>query len=180
MVDTTLIVTQGLGYAMILAHVVLVLYALGLALFPQAQTLKSFTFLAVRYRLHIACLITVAATIGSIALSELAGLAPCSLCWIQRALMYPLAALFLYGVFRKDERVFWYALPFVFFGILVAAYHYLIQFTGVPAVCSIGTGPSCSEKVLLFAGYITIPMMSLTSFVVILLLGTIKRWTKKE
>jgi len=69
------------------------------------------------------------ATLGSLYLSEILKFVPCTLCWYQRILMYPLAIILLVGLLRRDKGVFLYALPFSIMGIGVSTYHYLLQKT---------------------------------------------------
>ena len=63
------------------------------------------------------------ATLGSLYLSEILKFVPCTLCWYQRILMYPLAIILLVGLLRRDKGVFLYALPFSIMGIGVSTYH---------------------------------------------------------
>ena len=52
-----------------------------------------------------------AATLGSLYYSEIAGFVPCTLCWYQRILMYPLVIISLVGILRQDEGLpLWIAL----------------------------------------------------------------------
>ncbi|PIZ76631.1 disulfide bond formation protein B, partial [Candidatus Peregrinibacteria bacterium CG_4_10_14_0_2_um_filter_41_8] len=82
-----------------------------------------------------------------------------------------------------------YALPMAIIGLLVAIYQYIAQMltaagntiidSFVP--CGASGAPSCTEFYFLKFGYITIPLMSLTGFVLItmLLLFAHKNATKK-
>ena len=122
-----------------------------------------------KYALHIAFLQAWAATLGSLYFSEVKGLFPCQLCWYQRILMYPLAIIFAVAIARKDKNVAYFALPFSIIGAIVALYHYLIQWTNLkdlnPISCSLIN--DCSEKQVIYLGFVTIPFFSLTAFLVI-------------
>ena len=67
------------------------------------------------------------AMLGSLYYSEVAGFVPCTLCWYQRILMYPLSLIVLVGILKQDGNLPDYVLPFSIIGMGVSAYHYLIQ-----------------------------------------------------
>lgn len=104
------------------------------------------------------------ATSGSLYLSEFKGLEACELCWYQRILIFPLVILLGVAVLLDKDDVADYVLPLVMLGIPISLYHYIIQWTGLSSGCS--TQVSCSSTQIVEFGYITIPMMSLTFFVV--------------
>ncbi len=111
------------------------------------------------------------ATLGSLFFSEIAGYAPCKLCWFQRILMYPLVIIFAVAYSKSDKDVYNYGLPLASLGIPVAAYHYVLQnplLPSLPTRCKVvGYSASCSDYFSMTFGYITIPMMALTAFVLI-------------
>ena len=59
----------------------------------------------------LAFIIALAATLGSLYYSEIAGFIPCRLCWYQRILMYPLVAVTFVGALRRDDFLPSYVLP---------------------------------------------------------------------
>lgn len=113
-------------------------------------------------------LIACSATLGSLFFSEVMDFAPCSMCWYQRILMYPLVATLLVGMFPLDGRVVKYSLPFSIGGCAFAIYHTLIYAGYIPEnlkPCS--RGVSCSEKYIEVFGFLSIPAMSLLAFLAI-------------
>lgn len=119
--------------------------------------------------LYIAWVQSLVATLGSLYFSEVAHFAPCVLCWYQRIGMYPLVLLLTVGIVRKDKNVVWYALPVAIAGFLVSVYHNLMYYGFISeamAPCTIGA--SCNAKYINWLGFITIPLLSLTAFVVII------------
>lgn len=124
---------------------------------------------AVRLALPSSFLVAVVAMFGSLFFSEIAKFPPCELCWYQRILMYPLVFLFATALIRKETVVAAYALPLAVLGAIVAVYHYTIQLGVSPLVpCSANSfGVSCAEKQTLTFGYITIPVMAMTAFLLI-------------
>jgi len=119
---------------------------------------------------YLALLVAWVATCGSLFFSEVLHWIPCSLCWYQRILMYPLSAVLAIGLWRRDRKVHTYVLPFTLAGAGVALYHYLIQKSDwlPPPVCSIGV--PCNVDYINWLGFITIPFLALTAFLLINLL----------
>jgi disulfide bond formation protein DsbB len=109
------------------------------------------------------------ATLGSLYLSEVLHWRPCILCWYQRILMYPLIIILGVAILRKDKNVVFYVLPMTIFGAAIALYHYLLQMTPLPEIAPVSCsafGP-CRETETLLLGFVTIPFLSLTAFLVI-------------
>lgn len=109
--------------------------------------------------------------LGSLYYSDIAHYAPCTLCWYQRILMYPQVLLFAIAMWRK-EKITVYALALSLVGAGIAFYHYLLQ-NGVVSSGScgvVGYSVSCAKNYVMTYGYITIPIMALTGFLLIALL----------
>ena len=119
------------------------------------------------------------AMLGSLYFSEVAHFIPCTLCWYQRILMYPLVLITLIGILKQDEYLPSYVLPFSMIGLGVSLYHYLIQLgiLGDTASCS---GVACSVRYVNYLGFITIPLMALTAFVVITIVMSATRWANGQ
>ena len=109
-----------------------------------------------------------AALLGSLYFSEIAGFEPCKLCWIQRILMYPLTIILLVGIFNQDDLIPKYVLPFSITGMGVSLYHYLLQnhvFGPESNFCAVGA--SCVTRYINLMGFITIPFLALIAFTMI-------------
>jgi disulfide bond formation protein DsbB len=114
--------------------------------------------------------------LGSLYYSEIAGFVPCTLCWYQRILMYPLALLTLVGILKQDDNLADYVLPFSIIGVGVSAYHYLVQ-AGVvshSAACTVGV--PCDLRWVNYFGFVTIPLLALTAFVIITAAMALAKW----
>ncbi|OVE74587.1 hypothetical protein BVX95_02020 [archaeon D22] len=122
-------------------------------------------------------IISATATLGSLFFSEILGFLPCKLCWIQRIFMYPIAILSGVALYRKDINVKYYILPLAIIGSLFSIYHYFTQLfpaeTG-SIFCAIGEA-SCQTAYTFAYGYITIPMMALTAFILIIVFSLISK-----
>lgn len=126
----------------------------------------------------LAFVVSLVATLGSLYYSEVANFTPCLLCWYQRILMYPQVILLTVAYFAQDRGVVKYVLPLCVIGAGFALYHYALQL-GAPiaAPCEVvGYSASCAERFVLQFGYITIPLMAFSAFVLnALVLGTVRR-----
>ena len=131
------------------------------------------------YGYHLALIPALVATLGSLYFSEIVGFIPCTYCWYQRILMYPLVLIILIGILKKDEYLPSYVLPFSILGIGLSGYHYLVQAVifGSTACTS---GVPCSVRYINWLGFITIPFLALTAFVMITILMALTAWANKQ
>ena len=110
----------------------------------------------------VACTAVAAvATGGSLYFSEVLGLYPCDLCWIQRIGMYPLVVVLGVAAYEDRIGVRRTALPLSVGGGLVAAYHSYIQLTPA-ASCSLDGG--CTSVQYELFGLLSIPNLALIAF----------------
>jgi len=151
--------------------VVLAIIALILDKVLKSKLIHDAVRLAGKFAMPLAFLIVVFATLGSLFYSDIAGFAPCNLCWFARILMYPLVVVFGVELFQKKEAAHVSGLIFSGIGVVLSLYQYLAQTLSIPLNCGAEeTGASCSEIFFTFFGYVTIPMMTLTAFVLIFML----------
>jgi len=112
--------------------------------------------------------------LGSLYFSEVANFVPCNLCWYQRIAMYPLAVILLVGALRRDWGVRWYAVPVAAIGACISTYHVLIErFPSLESsnVCSLAV--PCNFIWFEEIGFVTLPYMALSAFLLILVLLTL-------
>ena len=126
--------------------------------------------------IFICWLIAMAALFGSLFFSEVMGLKPCVLCWYQRIFIYPLAVLFLVGMFPLDRSVVRYTLPLAAIGLGCAIYHYLLYSGYIPeSLQPCSEDLSCADINLELMGVVTIPMLSIFAYSAIIILLLIYR-----
>jgi disulfide bond formation protein DsbB len=91
------------------------------------------------------------------------------MCWFQRICMYPLSILTLFLAYHRDHRTARYLLPFPVIGAGASIYHILIEnhVVATPAACEVGAG--CTVKWIDYFGYMTIPTLALTAFVLLII-----------
>lgn len=119
---------------------------------------------------YLALIQAVVATVGSLYFSEVLQLPPCSLCWYQRAFMYPLPFILAVGILRQDKNLPFYVLPLAFVGLAIAAFHNLLYYGVISeAAASCQLGISCTNRFFEWFGFVTIPLLSFLAFGVIFL-----------
>jgi disulfide bond formation protein DsbB len=125
--------------------------------------------------LALAFVVALLATLGSLYFSEVAGFEPCKLCWYQRIAMYPLPILLAVAVFRRDVDVRWYVIPIATLGAFISVYHVTVEW--LPWLDS-GVCPAttpCSMIWFRQFGFISLPYLALSAFVLIIALVAIAR-----
>lgn len=122
---------------------------------------------------------SVVAMFGSLYFSEIRQYEPCVLCWYQRILMYPLVLILGIAVFKKDYKIAFYTLVLSGIGAGISFYHYLLQkvsfFADNAPTC--GRVP-CTGQYINWLGFITIPFLALTAFIIIFTISFLL-WRKK-
>lgn len=114
----------------------------------------------------LALIVSLVALLGSLSYSDILGYEPCKLCWLQRIVMYPQVIILAVGIYIKDRNATLYALILSMIGVAFSWYHYLMQLGFIPASCeTVGYSVSCAKVFTMNLGYITIPLMACTAFV---------------
>ncbi|NRR19130.1 disulfide bond formation protein B [Bacillus pacificus] len=116
--------------------------------------------------IYFSFFVSLVATIGSLYFSEVKGYVPCSLCWYQRIFMYPIPLLIFISILINDKNIKYYLRYFSLIGIIISSYHNFIQFTQQKSSFC-GVTSSCLTIYDKWGGFITIPLMSLTAFIII-------------
>lgn len=146
---------------------ILFLFLLAAVYVIHPQRLRPYT----AYALPALFALSLAGTLGSLFYSEILGYLPCNLCWWQRIFLFPQIVILALALVMKDTRVLPYSLVLSGIGALIAFYHILLQWGLAPkAGCAAVGGPDCAARVIVGYGFVTIPLMALTGF---LLLGAI-------
>ena len=123
------------------------------------------------YELWGAFVVAAVATGGSLFYSQIAGFIPCEFCWFQRVLMYPLSILTLLIAARGDNRAARYLLPLPVVGAGTSIYHMLLEHHVIaePGACTLTGGGCTANWIALHSfGYLTIPTLALTAFLLII------------
>jgi disulfide bond formation protein DsbB len=122
------------------------------------------------YELWGAFVVAAVATGGSLFFSEVAGYPPCEFCWFQRICMYPLSILILLLAWRGEHRLARYLVVLPIAGTCISIVHILIENNVIaePASCQITSLVGCGTKWINEFGYMTIPTLALTGFLLLI------------
>ncbi|MGG3178023.1 disulfide bond formation protein B [Priestia megaterium] len=124
--------------------------------------------------MFIVTLVSFIGTVGSLFMSEVMSLTPCSLCWYQRMCLYPIFLMCVVSLIKKHKKTNEYIKYFSGIGLVIAIYQYTIQMTNTKSLfCHLYE--DCSSIDLIFFGFITIPFLSAISFLLIFMLSILVR-----
>lgn len=174
-----------ISYSILLLQITLatgaILYLLNKATGKLSEN-KHYTLITAKiqeYYLYLIFGLASTATLGSLYFSQILGWTPCLLCWYQRILMYPLALIAGIGLFLRKDDVADYLIPFSMIGAAIAFYHIMIQKVSYLSFdgCS-AAQVSCEAEFMNTFGYMTVPVLALTTFTAILVLAT--KFNKNE
>jgi len=132
--------------------------------------IKKIRMILKSYSLYVGFFAALGATAGSLFMSELGGLEPCTLCWYQRIFMYPQVFIFLLAAYYKDMKVFLYSLFLSSIGLILALWHIFIEYHPEFETCS-ENSVACSTIQFEAFGFVTIPFMSASIFLFLVALA---------
>ncbi|MCM3573433.1 MULTISPECIES: disulfide oxidoreductase [Mesobacillus] len=123
---------------------------------------------------------SIVAMFGSLYFSEIRQYEPCLLCWYQRILMYPFALILGIAVVKKDYKITFYTMIMSAVGGLISLYHYSLQKVPFMADNAVTCGRvPCTGQYINWLGFITIPFLALTAFIIIFSLSLLV-WKKSK
>jgi len=165
-------INQILSLGTIFLQVVVVVIFINLMFF-RSRTNPTLVFFK-DYTFYLGFIIALGAVALSLFYSEIVGYPPCELCWIQRIFLYPQLILFGMELYKRDRSIVDFSIVFAILGALTSIYHVYIETGGVSslpcaAVNAVGQ-VSCATRYIYEFGYVTIPVMSLTLSVFIIII----------
>lgn len=118
----------------------------------------------------LALCVAAVCTGGSLYFSEVAHFPPCHLCWLQRYCMYPLVPILGIAAWLRPRFIRLIAAAFATVGASISTYHILVERGIVSESTSCDPKNPCSLIWVERLGYLTIPTMALSGFLLILTL----------
>lgn len=128
-----------------------------------------------KHALKLGLLVVGLAMVGSLSYSNIVGYAPCLLCWWQRIFLYPQVVLFVIALRKRDPAIWSYVAWLSIIAAVISLYHVNLQWGGFSITPCAAAGPSCDKVYVKTFGYITIPLMALSTSVYILFLAYLRR-----
>ncbi len=121
-------------------------------------------------------LIALSGLVLSLFYSDVIGYPPCELCVIQRFFIYPQALFFGLALYIKKNYLIIIGTFLAFIEIFIAIYHVYVENGGesnLPCASDAINAVTCNARYVHEFGYVTIPVMALTTalFVVVLYLN---------
>jgi disulfide bond formation protein DsbB len=131
--------------------------------------------------LALAATVAGVCTAGSLYLSEIAGYPPCRLCWYQRFAMYPLVPLLAVAAWRRSRRLAAAGAVLAATGATVSIWHMLVERNpDLESATTCDLANPCSTIWVEHLGYLTIPTMALSGFVLVIALVLVTRSTPAQ
>ena len=159
-----------------LATAAAIVLAIGGRFSPTLRTVRHQAVEAVApSALTLAFLVAAVCMAGSLYFSEVAHFPPCHLCWLQRFCMYPLVPILGYAAWRQARGTRPLAAVLASLGAVIATYHVLLERNPQweSSVCD--PKNPCTLIWVERLGYLTIPTMALSGFLLILTLLAVSR-----
>lgn len=136
-----------------------------------------------KHYLSLGFIISLLSSLFVLVYSEIVGFIPCYLCWYQRVFTFPLVFIFGIAIWYKDRKIVKYVLPLLSIGFVISVYQNFIYYFGnvnssLPCDAS---GVSCYKQLISeFGGYISMPMLALSSFFSIIAVVLVAHFYGKE
>jgi disulfide bond formation protein DsbB len=167
-----------LGTAVLVAQIAVIVFIVGLFIpkFKQSAVFRAVGSNAIL----LGFFFSLFGSLGTYFFSVVLGFEPCYFCWYQRMFLFPQVILFAIALWKKDERVVDYSIALSVIGGLISIYHYYGQMFNTSALPCAAEAVSCAKREFLEYGYITIPMMALTAFLIIILLMISRKIVYKQ
>lgn len=135
-----------------------------------------------KHYLNLGFLVSLTASLFTLVYSEVVGFVPCYLCWYQRIFVMPLPFIFGVAIWAGDRKIVKYVLPLLSVGFVFAVYQSFMYYFGDTGTlpCD-ASGVSCYTQLINeFGGYISFPMLSLSTFVALISIVLVAHFYKKE
>lgn len=159
--------------ALIIVAGVLVMRAVGLVVPGVRAAFGSMSASIRPNALAVAALVALLATFGSLFFSEVAHYDPCKLCWFQRIAMYPLAVVLSIAAVRREWAVAPYVVVLATVGAVISGYHTALEWIPALDTGACGLGPSCTVVWFRELGFVSLPVLALSAFLLIVTLLTL-------
>ena len=169
--DLTAILTSILSISTLIGLIISVflINLFFLKIIPISSSLVKGSLLTTVTKVSLPCawIVATISMVTSLYYSEVADFTACNFCWYERIAMYPLVIILGIASWREDIKIKLYALPISVAGILISIYHYLLQLFPNQTSISCGKFSTCTGNWILEYGFISIPFMAFTAFLLI-------------
>lgn len=163
------------GICVLLSHIVLLVFIIGYIYFKvlkndMSEFMQDLWEFLESNALLLSFIFVIVGIIGSLIYSNILNIPACPLCWVQRAVIYPQVIILGLALYNKKYKIYNYILGLNAIGFVVGVYQYVMQMISYSGPCPIGGTVSCFGREVFIFNYITIPLMSVTLMVFVVLL----------
>lgn len=152
-----------------------------LALFIVRKDFPVLSGLVGRWGAWLAFLLTLSSTGMSFYYSDVLGIIPCSLCWLQRAFIYSQVVLLGIALYKREAaRIADYAIGLSVTGSVFALYQHYIQMVGESPLPCPASGGDCIKRFFFEFGYVTFPLVAFSAFAFIIVVMLFVREKRRE
>lgn len=159
---------QTTNYILSLCGIALLL--ISTLLIVDMFTSKALSSLISKCWLWLAFATTLGSSLMTLVYSEIFGLVPCGLCWLERLFLFPQVFLLAVALYYKDKMVARYGMVLSALGLCFALYHHYIQMGGSEFIKCPASGASCTQRFLFEFNFITFPLLSAGLFFFLIVL----------
>ena len=131
---------------------------------------RIFATLMSRFGLFFALLTVLLGTVLTLVYSEIFGVLPCGLCWLERMMLYPQILITGTALYLKDKMAPVYGIVLSTCGLIISLYHHYIQMGGSEFVRCPASGADCAKRIIFEFGFVTFPFMAVVLFTLLIVL----------
>lgn len=123
-----------------------------------------------RFGLGVAFGASLIASLLTLVYSEVFGVIPCGLCWMERVMLYPQVLILGAALYYNDRSVVRSGIVLSVVGLVISLYHHYIQMGGSQFVkCpAAGAGADCAKRFLFEFNFVTFPLLAAITFAFLL------------
>jgi disulfide bond formation protein DsbB len=160
-------VNQIFSFLTVAGDVFIVLLFIGLALEYSGKN-PGLMGIIKKNGLWLAFATALVSMLVSLFYSDIIGYEPCKLCWLARIFMYPQVFLLGMALWKKERGIADYSIVLSVIGAAISGYQLLLQFGITSAAPCAATAVSCTKIYFEYFGYVTIPVMAFTAFLLMI------------
>lgn len=141
------------------------------------RTRKRLTQIVQKFGLLVAFASASGSALMTLVYSEMFGIIPCGLCWLERIALYPQVLLLAVALYFKDALVSRYGIALSSVGLIISLYHHYIQMGGSQFIkCPASGAGDCAKRFMFEFDFVTFPLLAaiLFAFLIVLYLYILK------
>lgn len=162
-------IIQNLNYLLALGGIATIIFSGALIIdLRGAQKLNPYVQ---KWGLALAFFVTVSSVTMTLIYSDVFGIIPCGLCWLERIALYPQVLLLAVALWLKDTTMPRYGIALSCAGLIISLYHHYIQMGGSQFIkCPAAGAADCAKRFMFEFNFMTFPLLAAILFVFLIVL----------